>query len=148
MNGSTDQPINRSTVHTLALMFWVLVLLLCSTSEVGSFVTHFYSHYLRPAMRGYGLSTHEAQKVLHVLLFGVLGWLLAHTHLPPRPAWLRGLVWSFSVGAVTELVQIVARGREPLISDAILNGTAGALTCWLVLRLGPSRLKYKQSRAR
>jgi VanZ family protein len=146
---STDQPINRptdqrppiSTRNTwkIALLIWLGILLLSSTSEVGEFVTEFYRNYLRTSVRDYGVSSHEAQKFLHVVLFAVLGWLLAYTKLPPRPAWVRGLVWSFAVGAVTELLQILARGRHPLFSDVILNGATGALTCWLVLRFAPRR---------
>jgi VanZ family protein len=137
MNGSTDQRINGSTDQRFpkfALSIWLGILMLCSTSEVGSFATAFYREYLRPTARFSGITTHDAQKILHVVLFAVLGWLLAHTNLPPRPAWLRGLVWSFAVGALTEFLQILARGREPLFSDVLLNGVAGALTCWLVLR--------------
>jgi VanZ family protein len=119
----------------LALWIWLAVVLLSSTSEVGEFVTAFYRDHVRPAVRGYGISSHEAQKFLHVVLFAVLGWLLACTNLPPRPPWVRGLVWSFAAGAASECIQLLSRGREPLLSDVLLNGIAGALSCWLVLRL-------------
>lgn len=117
----------------LALLIWLAVVILSSTSEVAEIGADVYRNYLRDAGRTLGISSHDAQKSLHVVLFGVLGWLLAYTHLPPRSPWVRGLVWSFAVGSVTEIIQLLVRGREPLFSDVILNGVAGTLSCWLTL---------------
>lgn len=117
----------------LALILWLGIVLLSSTRFAGWLGAGVYSHYLREFTRPFGIHSHEAQKILHVVLFAVFGWLLARTHLPPAPPWLRGLVWSFGIGAITELIQLVVRGRHPLFSDVILNGVAGTLSCWLAL---------------
>lgn len=123
----------------LAFFLWLAVLLLCSTSEVGAFATEFYRNHLNASVRDYGITSHEAQKLLHVVLFSLLGAFLALTNLPPRLAWVRGLVWSFGVGAVTECIQLFAQGREALWSDVVLNGVAGTVACWLVLQLSSPR---------
>ena len=123
----------------LAFCIWLAIVLLSSTGEVGESVTDFYRNYLNASVRDYGISSHDAQKFLHVVLFSLLGWLLAFTNIPPRPAWVRGLVWSFAAGAASEFIQLLARGREALLSDVLLNGVAGTLTCWLVLRLANGR---------
>jgi hypothetical protein len=123
----------------LTLGIWLAIVLACSTDEVGDFVTVFYRHNLHASLWSYGISSHDAQKFLHVVLFSLLGGLLAYADIPPRPAWLRGLVWSFAVGAASESIQLFARGREPLLSDVLLNGIAGAVTCWLVLRFAARR---------
>jgi hypothetical protein len=124
----------RGGAGKLTLWIWLAIVLACSTDEVGDFVTRFYRHHVHASLWSYGISSHDAQKFLHVVLFSLLGWLLAYADFPPRPAWVRGLVWSFAVGAASESIQLLARGREPLLSDVVLNGTAGAVTCWLVLR--------------
>lgn len=117
----------------IALLIWLGVVVLSSTSEVAAMGDEVYRNYLREAGRTVGITSHEAQKSLHVVLFGVLGWLLALTNLPPRSPWARGLAWSFAVGAFTEIIQLLVRGRQPLFSDVILNGVAGTLGCWVTL---------------
>jgi VanZ family protein len=117
----------------IALLIWLAIVLLSSTREVGSLGAAVFSRYLRDAARPLGISSHDAQKLLHVVLFAVLGWLLAATRLPPASPWLRGLLWSFGIGALTELIQLAVRGRHPLFSDVILNGVTGTLGCWLAL---------------
>jgi VanZ family protein len=132
----------------LTLWTWLAIVLASSTDAVGDFVTGFYRSYLHASLWSYGISSHEAQKFLHVVLFSLLGWLLAYTDLPPRPAWLRGLVWSFAAGAASESIQLFAQGREPLLSDVLLNGVAGAVTCWLVLRFAARRPPCREPSAR
>jgi hypothetical protein len=123
----------------LTLSIWLAIVLACSTDAVGEFVTGFYRRHLHATLWSYGITSHDAQKFLHVVLFSLLGWLLAYTDFPPRPAWVRGLVWSFAAGAASESIQLLAQGREPLLSDVLLNGVAGAVTCWLVLRFAARR---------
>jgi VanZ family protein len=126
-------------VSKIALLAWLGIVLLSSTSQMGWLGAKVYYYYLRDVARPFGIHSHDAQKFLHVVLFGVLGWLLANANLPPRSPWVRGVVWSFGIGAITECIQLVVRGRHPLFSDVILNGVTGTLGCWLALWIANRR---------
>lgn len=123
----------RNRWWKFALIFWLGILLFSSTRMAGWLGRGVYGHFLRQFVRPMGIDSSAAQKILHVILFGVFGWLLASVKIPPRSPWLRGLIWSFAIGATTELLQIAVRGRHPQFSDVILNGVTGTLSCWLAL---------------
>jgi VanZ family protein len=122
-----------------AFLVWLVVLFLSSTSEVGEFASDWYDDYLDDSLQQFGLDSDVAQKLLHVVLFVVLGWLVAELKLPPSAPWVRSLVWCFPIGAVTELIQIVMDGRGPSFLDALINGVAGTLSCRLALWLASRR---------
>jgi VanZ family protein len=120
-------------IWKITLIVWILFVLLSSTSEVGQFVQDLYDCNLQDLGRIFGIRTKIAQKGFHVIVFAVLGWLVSRSNLRPVSPWVRGVVWCFTIGAVSELIQIAMDSRQPSIRDFLLNGVAGTLSCWLGL---------------
>jgi VanZ family protein len=73
------------------------------------------------------------QKSYHVLLFFLYGWLLSLPAAGRRQ--VSCLLWVLAVAAGAETLQLWAPGRSPLLSDALLNLTAGATAVLVQARL-------------
>lgn len=75
------------------------------------------------------------QKGYHVVLFAVLGWMLAAGSWPRRNALWRAALGSFLIGALSEALQLAFDGRGPSLWDVALNGVSGCAAAWVWLRL-------------
>lgn len=84
---------------------------------------------------------HPLDKILHVGVFAILGFLLA---LSNRVRWRRHTPWlvplsGFVVGGLAELLQTFAPGREASMGDALADlagSTLAAIAWWAAYRQG------------
>ncbi len=116
-------------------VFWLALILFSSTGVASQWAHGFYGYVFGDSGQALGLSRHLAQKAYHIFLFVVLGWLLAAPGMPAGSRLRRGVGWAFLIGALSELVQLGFAGRNPMLSDVLLNGLSGSLSAWLRLRL-------------
>jgi hypothetical protein len=122
----------RISRRDLLLCSWIGLILFSSTSLAGQWADELYrSLFQAPGHFGYARII--AQKSVHVLLFGSLGWLVTWRAGAARPSLVRGAAWSFAVGIVSEGLQLVFETRHPAWTDVLLNGLSGSLGSWLCL---------------
>ncbi len=118
----------------MLLALWVGIILFSSTDVAGAWANDLYRWLLVTAAESRsGPLYWIAQKSFHIILFAVFGWLLA-SQCQPRSSWLRGVMGSFAMGAVSEGMQFLFASRHPASADFLLNGLAGSLFFWLRIR--------------
>ena len=116
--------------------FWLALILFSSTGVASEWAHGFYGYLFGgDSSQAVGLPRHLAQKAYHIFLFVVLGWLVAAPRIPAGARLRRGVGWAFVIGALSELVQLGFAGRNPMLSDVLLNGLSGSLSAWLRVRL-------------
>jgi VanZ family protein len=112
------------------------VILASSTGIAGRLANALYSELFSGPELEATVSAHLLQKAYHVLLFGVLGWLVVSgAAVRSRRLLVQVAAWSFVVGAVSEALQLAFADRGPSLWDVLLNGVSGCLAGWLALRL-------------
>ena len=75
------------------------------------------------------------QKLYHVVLFAIFGWLLAPLFKAGRGR--RFMICAFccfSVGMLSEIVQFFFVGRGPALLDVAINGLSGSLSSLIRIR--------------
>ncbi len=112
---------------------WCVYIVLSQTGTAGRLADELFNSLFGAGNGGDETLHFVLQKGYHVFLFGVFGWLLT---LPRGWRSRRECVlWCLGVGAAGESLQLLALGRSPKVSDAILNVAAGFLAVWVSRRI-------------
>ena len=113
---------------------WIALILFSQTTWAGQIANRISVWLFGGGPVSVGSPPFLMQKGYHVLLFGGLGWLLARS-AAPRPAG-RSLALAVGISVVAEALQMLAPGRSPQVSDALLN-VAAATLAWAVAKRMP-----------
>ena len=127
-----ENPRVRGTV----LALWVGLILFSSTAVAGRWANDLYN----AVFTGFDASGSTdvrflAQKLFHVFLFVGLSWLLSSITAgkKARQVLICG-AWCFTIGILSEGVQLFVSTREPSLLDVMLNGCSGTLSSFLWVR--------------
>ena len=124
---------DRISTHTLILCAWVGLIFFSSTGVAGRWANALYALLSSHSGLGEGVTMFLFQKAYHVFLFAVLGGLLI-SGASRSPAFLRVVLWSFVIGALSEALQLLFANRGPSFRDVLLNGVSGLFGGWIWLR--------------
>ena len=115
---------------------WTGLILLSSTETAIGWAYWLYDSIFGAFEGGGGIDDRFlAQKLYHVCLFVVLAWLLAAIPVAGRVRRLSICILAcVAVGIVSEAIQLFVSGRQPTLSDAMLNGLTGVLFSFLWVR--------------
>ena len=123
-------------VWRTVLALWVGFIFFSSTGVAGRWATDLYN----AVFTGFDApgSTEMrflAQKLFHVFLFVGLSWLLSSITVgkKARQILICG-AWCFTIGILSEGMQLFISTREPSLLDVMLNGCSGALSSFLWVR--------------
>ena len=128
--------LEKPGVRRTVLALWVGLIFFSSTDVAGRWLTDFYSGVF--ASSGVSGSTETqflAQKLFHVLMFVGLSCLLSSvtTGQKGRQILMCG-AWCFTIGILSEGMQIFFSTRAPGLLDVMLNGCSGTLSSFLWIR--------------
>jgi VanZ family protein len=130
--------IKRSRIAWLTLQ--VVLVFFSSTRIAGQAAEYAFQFYRALAGLGGGPGSHLlAEKGVHFVLFFSLGVILFYSLDAPvreRAFWV--LAACLLVGACSEGLQFLSRGRHPSLADVALNAISGLLGA-IVLALNKSR---------
>jgi len=134
-----NSPDGRLSPQNLFLCAWIGLIFFSSTGVAGRWAHELYELFSSGSELGAGVSMLFVQKSYHVVLFAVLGWLLATAAWPRLNALPRAVLWSFLIGAMSEALQLAFESRGPSLADVALNGVSGSLAAWVCIRLFSAR---------
>ena len=123
-------------VRRTVLALWVGFIFFSSTDVAGRWATDLYN----AVFAGFDASGSTdmrllAQKLFHVSLFVGLSWLLSSITAGKKASQILMCgAWCFTIGILSEGVQLFVSTREPSWLDAMLNGCSGTLSSFLWVR--------------
>ena len=123
---------SRKTYFVLS-MLWTGVIFLSSTGLASSLAEAFYDAGINALHLSSSHKLHfVVEKIFHVFLFFVLGWLFSPVPTGrKRTRTLVSILCCFVVGFLSELLQSLFPGREPRVSDVLINGLSGTASSLL-----------------
>jgi VanZ family protein len=136
----TSSPLeNVSKQRWILIALWLGIVLFSSTNWAGHAAGAVFQYLLSllpdPGLYSSGLARFLAQKGFHVLLFSVLGILVG---VIPRGSRLRRVAvccfFCFMVGGISEGLQYFFPGRQPALTDIVLNGASGTVGAFFGVR--------------
>ena len=123
-------------VRRTLLALWVGLILFSSTAVAGRWATDLYN----AVFTGFDASGSTdvrflAQKLFHVFMFVGLSRLLSSITVgkKARQILICG-AWCFTIGILSEGMQLFVSTREPSLLDVMLNGCSGTLSSFLWVR--------------
>ena len=123
-------------VWRTVLVLWVGFIFFSSTAVAGRWATDLYN----AVFTGFDASGSTdvrflAQKLFHVFMFVGLSRLLSSITVGKkgRQILICG-AWCFTIGILSEGVQLFVSSREPSLLDVMLNGCSGTLSSFLWVR--------------
>ena len=123
-------------VWRTVLVLWVGFIFFSSTAVAGRWATDLYN----AVFAGFDASGSTemrflAQKLSHVFMFvGLSGLLSSITAGNKARQILICGAWCFTIGILSEGMQLFVSSREPSLLDVMLNGCSGALSSFLWVR--------------
>ena len=123
-------------VRRTVLVLWVGFIFFSSTDVAGRWATDLYSG----VFAGFDVSGSTdmrflAQKLFHVFMFVGLSWLLSSITAGKRARQILICgAWCFTIGILSEGMQLFVSTREPSLLDVMLNGFSGVLSSFLWVR--------------
>ncbi|MBI3697871.1 MAG: VanZ family protein [Acidobacteria bacterium] len=115
------------------LAAWIGLIFFSSTDVAANWAEGAYNHLFQTLDLSSSAGTHLlTEKGFHAFLFLVLGWLVSPFPSGGKPRRIvTSVLWCFVVGTVSEGLQFFFAGRDPRLSDVLLNGLSGTLTSFL-----------------
>ena len=123
----------NAAIKSRLVWIWCIYIVISQTGAAGQLANELFDWLFGGERGGANVLHFLLQKGYHVFLFGVFGWLL--TSPLGRRSWRTCLLWCVGLGAASEALQLLAEGRSPTVSDAVLNVVAASLAVWLSWRL-------------
>ncbi len=123
-------------VRRTVLALWVGFIFFSSTAVAGRWANDLYN----TVFAGFDASGSTdmrflAQKLFHVFLFVGLSWLLSSITAGKKATQILICgAWCFTIGILSEGLQLFASTREPSLLDVMLNGFTGVLSSFLWVR--------------
>lgn len=114
------------------LRIWAALALFSQTTWAGRIANAISIWIFGPGPSAIGSPPFLLQKGYHCFLFGVLGWLAANAGKSGH-RW-RTLAWVVGFSALAEMLQLLAPGRHPQISDALINVVSASLAWTVAVR--------------
>ena len=123
-------------VWRTVLVLWVGFIFFSSTAVAGRWATDLYNAVFASLdVSGSTDVQFLAQKLFHVFMFVGLSRLLSSITVGKkgRQILICG-AWCFTIGILSEGVQLLVSTREPSLLDVMLNGCSGTLSSFLWVR--------------
>ena len=128
--------LEKPRVRRTVLALWAGLIFFSSTDVAGRWLTDLYSGVF--ASFDLSASTEmrfPAQKLFHVLMFVGLSRLLSSITAGKKGEQILMCgAWCFTIGILSEGMQLFFSTREPSLLDVMLNGSSGTLSSFLWVR--------------